>query len=115
MFEGNATKCDGRLAVRVVRIDGEDFGFRLVDGQEEELSSAFESEDEALETFSGVTNDSHIVCVEKDLEEKVDLIGADGSDTELAINGVAKGYTIGGVGECNTDDVVEEDGKEGRC
>ena len=61
-----------------------------------------------------MADDSHIICVEEDLEEEVDLVGTDRSDTELAINGVTERHTIGGVGKSNSDDVVEEDGEECR-
>jgi hypothetical protein len=59
-----------------------------------------------------VADDSHIVSVEEDLKEEVDLAATNRSDTELTINGVAESHTIGGVGEGDADDEVKEDGEE---
>ena len=64
MLEGDAPKGDGGFTIRVEGIDAEEFGFGLVDG---------ESEDEALQTLSGMADDSHIVRIKEDLEKKVNL------------------------------------------
>ena len=114
MFEGDSTEGDGGFTVSVEGVDTEDFGFGLVDGQKEELSGSFEGEDKAFKALSRVTDDSHIICIKEDLEKEVDLIGPNWSDTELAVNSVTEGHTIRGVGEGNADDIVEEDGEEGR-
>ena len=114
MFKSDATEGDGGFAVSVVRVKAEDFGFRLIDGEKEELSGAFESGDEALETFSVMAGDGHVVRIEEDLQKEVDLTAADGGDTKLSVDSVTEGHTIRRVGKGNTNDVVKEDGEESR-
>lgn len=114
VFEGDATEGDGGLAVNAAGVDGEKLGFRLVDGEKEELSGAFKSINKALQTLSGVADNSHVIRIKEDLEKEVELARADRSDTKLAIDSVAENHTVGGVGEGNANDVVKEDCKESR-
>ena len=114
MLKGDATESDGGLTINVVGVDAEDFGFGLIDGEKEELSSTFEGEDKTLQTFGGMADNSHVICVEEDLKKEIKLAAANRSDAELAINSVTEGHTIRGVSKGNTNDVVKEDSKESR-
>ena len=112
MLKGDVAEGDGGFAIGVEGIYAEELGFGLVNGKKEELSSAFEGEDEALQTLSGVADDSHVVSIQEDLEEEVDLAATNGGDAKLAINSVSKSYTIGGVGKGKANNVVKENCEE---
>ena len=64
MLEGFATKGDGRFTIHFQRINREEFGFRLVDGEEEELGSVLKCKDKTLQTLSGMTDKSHVVRIQ---------------------------------------------------
>ena len=59
MLEGDTTEGEGWFAVGVLRVNGEDFGFGLVDGEEKQLCGTFEGKDKTFEALSRVTDDGH--------------------------------------------------------